>query len=203
MQTETGRPKIKSGYTPLRTWAWTALGLAFCFLSRALYCSELPERPTEAQVKAAYLYNFGKFVRWQAPPETDSFDICVLGKDPFGSALTNTVANERLAGKKIVARDVPSTAEASRCRILFISGSEETRLKFVLPLVKRANSLTVSDIPGFAKHGGMIGLVNVGGKIRFEVNLTAVNQAGLTVSSELLKVAIRVIGIDNAKETGR
>ena len=69
-----------------------------------LLCSSLfpvysaaQERPTEAQVKAAYVYNFGKFVRWQnTAPATESFDICVLGKNPFGSALQNTVSGEKI-----------------------------------------------------------------------------------------------------------
>jgi|1186.fasta_scaffold45440_2 hypothetical protein len=183
-------------------WALRVLGPVFCLLAHVVYASELPQGPTEAQVKAAYLYNFGKFVRWQAPAEADSFDICVLGKDPFGPALTHTVAGERIQGTRIVARDLPSIAEASKCRILFISKSEESRMKPILAGAK-GNPLTVSDIPGFAEHGGMIGLVDIGGKIRFEVNLRAVNRAGITVSSELLKVAIKVIGMDEPKETAR
>jgi uncharacterized protein DUF4154 len=178
------------------------LGLAFCFAAHVLPATEIPERPTEAQVKAAYVYNFGKFVRWQTPP-TDTFDICVLGKNPFGAALGNTVAGERIEGKSIVARDVPATAEASHCRILFITIGEEDRLKAAFAVAKRNGSLTVSDMPHFTERGGMIGLVNQNGRIRFEVNLAAVDEAGLNVSSELLKVAVKVIGLNQVKETGR
>jgi hypothetical protein len=204
MRADAGRPRGRSRF---ERWsaasAARALVFALCLLSRLLYCSDLSQPPTEAQVKAAYLYNFGKFVRWQTPPESGAFEICVMGKNPFGSALSETVAGEQMQGKSIVARQLTSMAEASQCRILFISASEEGRLKAALAAAKRGNALTVSDIPGFAEHGGMIGLVNVGGRIRFEVNLTAVNDAGLNVSSELLKVAVRVIGVNQAKEIGR
>lgn len=187
--------------TKLGRW-WMAIGVVALFLPIATECAEAQEHPTEAQVKAAYLYNFGKFVRWQTPAAGETFDICVLGKDPFHGALSSTVAGERVDGKSIVARDI-STVESSRCQILFISTSEESRLKAVLTAARRTNTLTVSDMPGFAEHGGMIGLVNVEGKIRFEVNVAAVNDAGINVSSQLLKVALKVVGIDSAKEMGR
>ncbi len=201
MRTGARRPKINKARP--RRWARCVLGLAFCVLSPLLYGSDLQERPTQEQVKAVYLYNFGKFVRWQAMPEASSFDICVLGKNPFGAALNNTVAGERIAGKIIVVRELAGITETSHCQILFVSTSEEGRLKATLAAAKHANTLTVSDIPEFAAHGGMIGLVNIDGKIRFEVNLGAVNEAGLSVSSELLKVAVKVIGPEQAKETGR
>jgi YfiR/HmsC-like len=121
--------------------------LVFCLLGHLVWAADVPERPTEAQVKAAYLYNFGKFVRWPAPPETDSFDICILGKNPFGPALNSIVAGERIQGTRIVARDLSSLAEAPKCRILFISKSEEGRMKATLAGLKSATPLTVSDIP--------------------------------------------------------
>ncbi len=181
---------------------WIAVGAMALLLPIATECARAQEHPTEAQVKAAYLYNFGKFVRWQTPATGETFDICVLGKDPFHGALSSTVAGERVDGKSIVARDI-STVESSRCQILFISTSEESRLKAVLTAARRTNTLTVSDMPEFAEHGGMIGLVNVEGKIRFEVNIAAVNDAGINVSSQLLKVAVKVVGTNSVKEIAR
>ncbi len=74
-----------------------------------------------------------------------------------------------------------------------MSQSEEARLTAILAGAKRLQALTVSDIPHFAERGGMIGLVNQADRIRFEVNVAPLENAGLTVSSELLKVALRVI----------
>lgn len=151
-------------------------------------------RPTESQVKAAYLFNFGKFVRWPVLANSvDSLQICVLGKNSFGTVLDSTIKGEAISGKPVTARNIPSMHEAEGCHILFVSMSEETRLNTVLASARRLPVLTVSDIPHFAERGGMIGLVNEEDRIRFEVNITPIEDAGLTVSSELLKVALRVI----------
>ncbi|MGB8987865.1 MAG: YfiR family protein [Candidatus Sulfotelmatobacter sp.] len=151
-------------------------------------------RPTESQVKAAYLFNFGRFVRWPVPADSvDSLQICVLGKNSFGTVLDATVKGEAISGKPVTTRNIPSMREADGCHILFVSMSEEARLSAVLASAKRLPALTVSDIPRFAERGGMIGLVNQADRIRFEVNVAPIEDSGLTVSSELLKVALRVI----------
>ena len=150
--------------------------------------------PTEPQIEAAYLYNFGKFVTWSNSPAGAAFEICVLGKDPFGPILDATVAGESIGDKKITTRKISNLQESSHCRVLFISSSEESRLKPALAAAKTGGTLTVSDMPHFADKGGMIQFVPRDNKIRFEVNLPATEEAGLTLSSELLKVAVRVIG---------
>jgi hypothetical protein len=156
--------------------------------------TEAQTRPTESQVKAAYLFNFGKFVRWPVLANSvDSLQICVLGKNSFGTVLEATVKGEAISGKPVTTRNIPSMHDADGCHILFVSMSEETRLSAVLASAKRLPVLTVSDIPHFAERGGMIGLVNQEDRIRFEVNIAPIEDSGLTVSSELLKVALRVI----------
>jgi hypothetical protein len=180
------------------------LALLLCSSLLSLYSTAQQTHPTESQIKAAYLYNFGKFVRWQAPaPGSDSFDICVLGKGPLGSALAATVAGEKIDGKRIVVRNIANLPDAGHCRILFVSSSEESRLKSIFASARQSNSLTVSDIPGFAQRGGMIELVSLEGRIRFEVNVAAISDAGMTVSSELLKVAVKIVGSNQAREMGK
>jgi hypothetical protein len=151
--------------------------------------------PTESQVKAAYLYNFGKFVRWQPDrvSAADPLEICVLGKDPFDGVLDATIAGESIDGRKITARRIAQLPEAATCSILFVSTSEEKRLGPILSAAKRLDALTVSDLPHFVEQGGMIGFVTQDDRIRFEVNRRAAEQAHLSLSSELLKVAIKVI----------
>ncbi len=151
--------------------------------------------PSEYQVKAAYLYDFSRFVEWPSQPSIDrkdSFAICVLGKDPFGPALDAALAGESRAGQNLVARRVSNLQDALACRILFISASEEERLKEILTAMNNASVLTVSDIPRFSEHGGMIEFVLKGDRVRFDVNLASAIHAGLTVSSDLLKVALTV-----------
>jgi hypothetical protein len=146
----------------------------------------------EYDVKAAYLYNFGRFVGWPAKVSSatdDSFPICVLGQDPFGRALDGTLAGETIGGKRVVARRISKPQEALNCRILFVSSSEEKQLNDTLAALNKADVLTVSDIPDFMQRGGMIQFVLEGNRVRFEVNLAAAEHAGLTLSSELLKIA--------------
>jgi hypothetical protein len=170
-----------------------ALGLVlWSFLPVRWARAEQPH-PTEPQIEAAYLYNFGKFVTW-SNTSGEAFEICVLGKDPFGSILDATVAGESIGDKKITTRKISNLQESAHCRVLFISSSEESRLKPALAAAKNGGTLTVSDMPHFADKGGMIQFVPRDNKIRFEVNLPATEEAGLTLSSELLKVAVKVIG---------
>ena len=161
-----------------------------------LLCSlAFAERPSEYQVKAVYLYNFGKFVNWPADAARSiDFDVCVLGTDPFGQLLDATVSDSTINGKRVVAKRIARAQDASDCRIVFIAGSESPRLAGHLPVLNRLHVLTVSDNPHFLERGGMIQFVFDGDRIRFAVNLTATQEAGLTLSSELLKVATKVIG---------
>ncbi len=143
-------------------------------------------KPSEYQVKAAYLYNFGRFVKWPAgvaAGKGDSFPVCVLGRDPFGPILDSTLAGEALEGKPVVIRRITRPQDATDCRILFVSSTEE---------IDQAGVLTVSDIPGFSRRGGMIQFVVEGDRVRFEINLASTESARLVLSSELLKVAAAV-----------
>lgn len=170
--------------------------LLFASLLLAACLHAQDARPTTTQVEAAYLFNFGKFVRWKVErtSSSDSFGICILGKDPFGSVLDSTVAGESIGGKSIAVAKLSRIQDASTCSVLFISSSEEPRLTPILAAAQHQGVLTVSDIPHFIERGGAIGLVTQQNKIRFEVNRKAAEQSGLILSSELLKIAIRVIG---------
>jgi hypothetical protein len=152
-------------------------------------------QPTEYQVKAAYLYNFGKFVDWSAANEAakrESFQICVLGQDPFGPSLDAAFAKQSIDGKSVMARRLTKPQDALGCRVLFISSSEDRQLKGIFTVLNGAGVLTVSDSPQFSQRGGMIEFTLEGNKVRFEVNLTSAEAAGLSLSSELLKVAVAV-----------
>ena len=152
-------------------------------------------KPTEYQVKAAYLYNFGRFVEWPAKSRAAKdgpFTICVLGQDPFGPTLNAILADETIAGKNVVTERIPRPEDAVKCQILFISSSEESQLKHILATLDTASVLTVSDLPQFSRSGGMVQFVLEGTRVRFEVNLAPTEHAGLTLSSELLKLATSV-----------
>lgn len=172
--------------------AFTAILLWSLLIVPCLHSQQ--SKPSEYQVKAAYLYNFGRFVKWPAglAGKGDSFPVCVLGRDPFGSILDSTLAGEALEGKPVAIRRIARPQDAADCRILFVSSTEEHHLKEILGAIGQAGVLTVSDIPGFSLRGGMIQFVMEGDRIRFEINLASAESARLVLSSELLKVAAAV-----------
>ena len=149
---------------------------------------------TPNDLEAAYLYNFGKFVQWPAAPGTASqpFSICILGQDEFGSRLDDLVAKEDIAGRKIVTRRLASADTAENCQIVFIGNSEDARLSKDLDALNKKPLLTVSSLPQFLDHGGMIQFILQDNHVRFAVNLAAAQTAGLSPGSELLKVAVYV-----------
>jgi len=169
-----------------------AISIAFVLLNPAFLPAQ-QSNPSEYEVKAAYLYDFGKFVTWPAnDTAAGEFTICVLGVDPFGAALDAITAGERINGKRIAINRIAKSQEAVSCQILFFSSSEESQLKEILATLDKTSVLTVSDISQFTRRGGMIQFVVEANKVRFEVNVTSAEHAGLILSSQLLKVATKV-----------
>lgn len=146
----------------------------------------------EYQLKAAFLYNFAKFVDWPPkafPSPGTPISLCVLGADPFGADLERTIKNETVGGRPFVIRRFDTVQESGGCHILFISLSEKDRLGRVLAPLRNLPVLTVSEWSDFTQTGGIINFVVEDNKIRFQINLAAAEQAGLKISSQLLKLA--------------
>jgi hypothetical protein len=153
-------------------------------------------RPQEYQVKAAYLYSFGKFVEWPAaaPAASEkSFTVCVLGQDPFGRTLDQGVTDVVVRDEPVVVRRLSRPEDARTCHILFVSASEDQRLRPILETLAGQNVLTVGETPRFVERGGAVEFTMEGNRVRFRVNLAAAERAGLILSSELLRVASAVL----------
>ena len=163
-----------------------------CFLALAITAAAQSPRAPEYQVKAAFLYNFAKFVEWPSPafpgPSTP-FRICVLGHDPFGDALTNIVQGKSISGRPIVAIVLPPAAEIRPCHVLFISHTDSAILKAALDRMRGLPVLTVGESADFLALGGMINFVLQEDRVRFEINLAAAEHHHLKLSSKLLAVA--------------
>lgn len=148
-------------------------------------------RASEYQVKAVFLYNFAQFVDWPSeafPDSTAPFVIGILGDDPFGDFLDETVRGERLQGRSFEVRHFQTPGEIKTCHILFISRPDDL-VQGILGRLGSRPILTVSDEVGFAERGGMVRLVNDRNHIRLQINLEAVQAANLMISSKLLRVA--------------
>ncbi len=172
----------------------TIVAVAWALIGVPCLPAQESKRP-EYEVKAAYLYNFGTFVEWPAKlaaAKADSFTICVLGVDPFGPALDATLAGETIDGKNVAAKRISRPQDAVNCRILFISSSEDNHLREILAALDKTSVLTVSDMPEFVRRGGILQFILAENRVRFEVNLAAAEHAGLTLSSQILKLAASV-----------
>jgi len=159
-------------------------------LASALLLTQNP-RAAEYQVKAVFLFNFVQFVDWPpvAAPDSSPLLIGILGSDPFGPFLDETVRGERLGGRPIQLRRYREIADIGECNVLFISRSENERVPEILSLLKKRPVLTVSDGDAFANQGGMIQFVTDKSRIRLRINLEAAQAANITISSKLLRVA--------------
>lgn len=149
-----------------------------------------PQSP-EYQIKAAFLFNFAKFVEWPAEALSNdpSFVIGILGKDPFGRLIDEAVAGKSVRDKQIIVKRFSRIEDAADAHILFIGDSEAENLSRIMKQVGRAPVLTVSDIDRFAERGGMVQLETEQNRVRFAINVAAAERAGLKPSSQLLKLA--------------
>jgi hypothetical protein len=167
---------------PLMTWALAALTPPGNTLAQS----------PEYQLKAVFLFNFAQFVEWPASafpePETP-LGICILGEDPFGGYLDETVRGETVANHPLVVRRYRRVNEIKGCHILFVSRQEQGHVAEILDSLKGRSVLTVSDAQGFASRGGMIRFVTDHNRIRLRINLDAARAANLTLSSKLLRPA--------------
>lgn len=145
----------------------------------------------ETRVKAAYVYNFLTFVeREKAVPEPEgaAVRVCVLGDEALLAELKG-LSGRQVRGRPLEVRSGPESGPFPSCHLLVIGRAESARLPEILRAVSGAGVLTVSDIPRFARGGGMIGFLTEGGRVRIEVNPGTAAAAGLKVSAKLLEVA--------------
>ena len=176
----------------LRLLAWAAIAAA---TSPAPVPAQAPAQAAsvpEYQIKAVFLFNFAQFVEWPAEAFPDSggpLVIGVLGEDPFGPYLDETVRGETAHGHPIDVRRLERLDEVTGCHILFISRGELDRLTEILATLKGHSVLTVGDAEDFAARGGMIRFMTDRNRIRLRINLEAARGAGLTLSSKLLRSA--------------
>lgn len=177
----------------LRTLLWVVIALAPIGWGGDLRGAEPPVSP-EYQVKAAFIYNFVKFVEWPGDQTSSASTITlgILGRDPFGEAL-DQVKGKLAKGRRIVVVHFRRIEEVRECDLLFISESERPRLSHILKSLQNSRVLTVADQEGFCEAGGMINLVSANRKVYFEINAGAAARARFRISSQLLKLARSVL----------
>jgi len=170
-----------------------ALTILIALLATAGSSGQSHAAPNEYEVKAAFLYNFAKFMAWPPShsPAESTFTICILGDDPFGPAL-DLLKGKPVDGRPVEVRRLTRPGEIGRCRIVFVGPPHAREIGSLAEKLRDQPVLTVGDGAGFVRAGGMIGFVLSDGRVRFEIGPDRISPTGLTVSSQLLKLAIIV-----------
>lgn len=149
------------------------------------------DRAREAEIKATYLLNFGRFVRWPAASDQAGapFVVCVLGRDEFGRVLDDVFAGESVNGRATAVRRLTTLDAVGGCHILYLASDVSRQVPAMLQATAASPVLTVSELPDFIERGGMIQFVQRAGRIRFQLNVTAAQGVGLEPSADLSRVA--------------
>ena len=184
-----------------------ALSVSLSWAPGALAQDRDSSNSSEYLIKAGFIFNFAKFVDW--PPTTfaqpDSpIVIGILGTDPFGAIIDQIVQDKKIGGRGFVVKRLKwgtDLKDLKECKILFVGASERVHIDELVQIVRGLPILTVGETPGFAEHGGVIRFVLEDNRVRFEVNVEAARQAGLTISSRLLTLAriIQQAAVDTRK----
>jgi hypothetical protein len=165
--------------------------LLFLFFSSQLLCGQ-SKTAAEYQVKAVFLYNFTQFIEWPSSAfssSDDPFVVGIIGNDPFGSYIDETVAGEKFGTHPIQVKRYKDVKDINHCQILYINSADAELVNKILAAVSQKSVLTVSDAPDFYKQGGMVRFFTENNKIRFQVNVELSKAAELNISSKLLSVA--------------
>jgi len=163
-------------------------------LATRFRCCAQNSTPTEYQIKAAFIYNFARFTDWPGRAFADANSpmvIGVLGQNVFGDDLALTINGKVIKGHPLQFKQFGSLDEATGCQVLFISASEKSHFSKIIGRLQDASILTVSEkTDDFISDGGMINLIIMSNKVRFQINNDAAKKAGLTISSKLLSLAV-------------
>ena len=175
----------------------------------------------EYQTKAAFLYNFAKFVDWpeqKVKGKTEPMTLGIIGDDQFGDAF-ELVKHKQIKGRDVIIerfsgldefKETIGTSKAEpalkiealrKCEIVFICSSEKKNFSEIINLIKNNNVLTVGDTKGFLEVGGIINFLTEDKKVCFEINAADAERAGLKIRSKLLRLAKRVIKEETSGRT--
>ena len=174
------------------------LHAVLCVLGVGLAVRAQPAPPTEYEIKAAFLYNFAKFVEWPADAFADSlapFAIGIVGADPFGPVIDRTLDGKRVHGRRLAVRRYTNAPPVAGCHLLFFGETDSTLLYRSLQSVAGSTVLTVGEADRFLDWGGTIRFVLESNKVRFEIDVARAEAARLRISSKLLRVARALRGV--------
>lgn len=176
-------------------WLIRHTGLAIlCALLCWAFCPTyvLAQAATDDRVKAAYIFNFAKFIEW--PPQVftakeSPMNFCVLGRSPVVDELDSSIGGKSVNGHTIMVKHLHGPDEIKDCHLIFLAASAGKQQQKLIEAAKGTPVLLVAETPGFARSGGTINFITESGRLLFEVNINAAESAHLKISSKLLALA--------------
>jgi hypothetical protein len=172
---------------------WPALALTVASLSAA----GARDPVQDVSLRSAFVYNFVKFTEWPALPPGSPIVLCVAGDDAIASALRAIVAGRKVGGRGLEVSQPTAQSAWPSCQLLFLGETPARESSAGLAALKTLPVLTVSGAKGFAQTNGMFELYVESGRMRFAINVTTAERAGLQISSRLLELA-RIVRTDHA-----
>jgi hypothetical protein len=185
-----------------KLWQTSGKAIALLLLGGALARPAVAQSATEDQVKAAYLFNFAKFIEW--PPEAfetadSALNFCTLGRSPVVDELDSSMLGKSINRHAIAVRHLRGPEDIKGCHLVFLAASAVKQQQKLVLAAKGSPMLLVAETPGFAQAGGTINFYSKAGRLLFEVNISAAENAHLKVSSKLLSLA-RIVTASEAKQ---
>ncbi len=153
------------------------------------YADTLPIE--EYKIKAGYIFNFTKFITWSEENNTDTFNICIIGNDPFGDSI-NGIEQRTAFNRPIKLFRLTAINKDLHCHIVYISAGNNAKAA-----MSTKNMLTVGEEATFIKQCGMIAFIKQQDRIKLQINQKLLYQSGLKISAKLLEVSELVEGCDN------
>jgi hypothetical protein len=180
----------------LTRWRRAAVGLWLA----AAFSSPLtgqPAQPGENAIKAAFLYNFTKFIEWPSQAFADAsspFRVCVYADPSFREQLRLSLLNEHVRDRSIEVQELENGGDLKGCHMVYFGAGHLDRSARQLPALKQAPVLTVGEGRRFLDQGGLIAFEVEGNRVRFDISRSRAETAGLILSSKLLRVARQLVG---------
>ena len=174
-----------------RSWLGTLWSRLLCIVTATGFAAGVcsaqdATAQREAQLKAAYVFNFIKFVNWDSGALTNTLDICFDGADDVREALAEATADKTVGTRKVAVHAVGPDSR-QRCSVLFVASARPMATRWT-----SESALTIGDAPGFTQKGGIIRLYTESNRLRFIVNVGNARRAGVQISSNLLKLATQI-----------
>ena len=184
--------------TPRTIAILSLLLVLFAGLGGSVQAQELT---SEYSIKAAFLFNFARFVEWPSEmmARSSALNLCVFGHDPFHGELERVIREKTISNRPLVGRRISAPGDARACHIVFVSAADKAKVREVLTAVRDTSCLTVGEDAEFARSGGMITFVIEDDKIRFDINLGSAEAARLKISAKVLSVA-RTVRVAPARD---